>query len=45
VVGVAVTLLWTFGAPSWPRHDGVFSGVVGKKEIGVLELGLLAFVG
>ena len=45
VVGAAVTLLWTFGAPSWLRRGGVFSGVVGKKELGVLELVLLVFWG
>ena len=39
------TPLWTFGAPSSPRRGGVFSGAVGMKEMGVLELMLLVFWG
>ena len=44
-VGAATGSLWTFASPSWPRRGGVLSSAVGMKEMGVLELLLLAFWG
>ena len=45
VGGVVTAPPWTFVAPSSLRRGGVFSGAVGMKEMGVLELVLLVFWG